>query len=168
MKTLKDMNPPKILLTIVIISLCSIILQGMHTSAQTPSKSGEQIERQIQPAPATFSELTAQLEHASAEISELKARLQATASRGRILQDQYGELTRQISLLSGRIQGSNALKADDRKNRLKIEKVARLSGGRPGPKDMVVSINKFSITWDQMDAVLNKLDEITRNLSLMN
>ena len=165
MKTLKDMNPPKILLTIVIISLCSIILQGMHTSAQTPSKSGEQIERRIQPAPATFSELTAQLEHASAEISELKARLQATASRGRILQDQYGELTRQISLLSGRIQRSNDLKADDQKKGLKIEKVARLSGGRPGPKDMVVSINKFSITWDQMDAVLNKLDEITQTLS---
>ena len=164
MKNSGKIDLPVIIPVIIVLTLCLVIFQGMQTNAQVPAKSGE-AGIQYEPTPETFIELTAQLKQAVAEISELKARLQATESRGRILQNQYGELTRQLSLLSGRIQSSNALKADDRKKRLKIEKVARVSDGRPGPKDMVVSINKFSITWNQMDAVLNKLDEITQTLS---
>ena len=48
---------------------------------------------------------------------------------------------------------------------LKIENVTRFAGGKPEPRDMVVSINKFSITWKQIDAILDKLDEITHTLS---
>ena len=167
MKNSGKIDLPVIIPVIIVLTLCLVIFQGMQTNAQVPAKSGE-AGIQYEPTPEAFIELTAQLKQAVAEISQLKARLQATESRGRILQNQYGELTRQLSLLSGLIQRSNALKADDRKKRLNIETVARLSGGRPGPKDMVVSINKFSITWNQIDTILDKLDEITRKLSLMN
>ena len=102
---------------------------------------------------------------AKAEISELKARLQATESRETVLQDQYGDLQRQLSLLRGQIQRPGASPADDRKSGLKIEKTTRFTGGKPEPLDMVVSINKFSITWQQIDAILDKLDEITHTLS---
>ena len=165
MKTLGNMDLPKILLTIVIFTLCLIILQGIQTSAQTPHKSGE-IEKRIEQTPETFIELTALLKQASTEISKLKGRLDVFESRERVLQNNYREMTEEMSLLRDLTQRAVALKASDRKRSLKIERVNRITGGRPGPKDMMVSVSQYSIAWDQIDTILDKLDEITHKLSL--
>jgi len=165
MKTSGNMDLPKILLTIVISSLCLIIFQGMPTRAQTPINSGE-IEKRIEPTPEAFSELTAQLIQASSEIVKLKGRLDVLDSRGRVLQNKYRELTEEMSLLKNNTHRAIALQAGDRKRSLKIEKVHRLTGGRTGPRDMMVSVSQFSITWNQIDTILDKLDEITHMLAL--
>ena len=165
MKTLGNMDLPKILLTIVIFTLCLIILQGIQTSAQTPYKSGE-IEKRIEQTPEAFIELTALLKQASTEISKLKGRLDVFESRERVLQNNYREMTEEMSLLRDLTQRAVALKASDRKRSLKIERVNRITGGRPGPKDMMVSVSQYSIAWDQIDTILDKLDEITHKLSL--
>jgi len=165
MKTLGKMDPPKILLTIVIFTLGLIILQGVPTRAQTSSKSGA-IAKRIEPDPEAFIELTAQLKQASREIANLKERLDVLESRERVLQNKHRKMTEEMSRLRNLTQKSAALKAGDRQRNFKIEKVNRITGGRPGPKDMVVSVNKFSITWNQIEAILDKLDEITHKLSL--
>jgi chromosome segregation ATPase len=166
MKTLGKIVPPKILLTIVIFTLCLTIFQGMHTRAQTTNKSGE-IEKRIVPNPEAFSELTAQLKQASTKLSKLEERLDGVESRERSLLNNYRELAEEMSRLKDLTHRAVALKADDRKRSSKIKKVHRITGGRPGPKDMVVSINQFSITWNQIDAILDKLDEITQELSIL-
>ena len=165
MKTSGNMDLPKILLTIVIFTLCLIIFQGMQTRAQTPIKSGE-IGKRIEPTPEAFSELAAQLNQASSEIAMLKGRLDVLESRGRVLQNKYRDLTEEISLLKNHTHGVIALKAGDRKRSLKIEKVHRFTGGKPGSRDMMVSVSQFSITWNQIDTILDKLDEITHMLAL--
>ena len=165
MKPSGNMDLPKILLTIVIFTLCLIIFQGMPTRAQTPIKSG-QIEKRIEPTPEAFSELTAQLIQASSEIAELKGRLDVLENRGRVLRSKYHDLTEEMSLLKNHTHGVIALKAGDRKRSLKIEKVHRFTGGKPGSRDMMVSVSQFSITWNQIDTILDKLDEITHMLAL--
>jgi len=165
MKTSGNMDLPKILLTIVISSLCLIIFQGMPTRAQTPIKSG-QIEQRIEPTPEAFSELAAQLNQAFSEISELKGRLDVLENRGRVLRSKYHDLTEEMSLLKNHTHGVIALKAGGRKKSLKIEKVHRFTGGRTEPRDMMVSVSQFSITWNQIDTILDKLDEITHMLAL--
>jgi chromosome segregation ATPase len=167
MKPLENMNPPKILLTIVAITLCTIIFQGTLTRAQTANNSGE-IEKRIEPTPVAFIELAAQLKQASMKISTLEQRLDVLETRQSVLQKKYHEMTGEMSRLRDLTQSAVALKADDREERLKIEKAKRFTGGRPRPKDMVVSISQFSITWNQIDTILDKLDEITRQLALMN
>lgn len=57
MKTLENLNLPNALLTIVIITLCLIILQAMHTRAQTTYQSGE-IEKWMVSTPEAIIELT--------------------------------------------------------------------------------------------------------------
>lgn len=167
MKTLDNIGLPKILLTIVIFMLCLFILQGMPTSAQTASKSGE-IEKRLEPTPEDFIELIAQLKQASTEISKLTGRLDVLESRQRLLQNKYRDMTEEMSLLRDHTQRAVALQAGDRKRTFKSEKVNRITGGRPGPKDMVVSVSQFSITWNQIDTILDKLDEIAHKLSLTN
>jgi hypothetical protein len=165
MKTSGNMDLPKILLTLVIFTLCLIIFQGMPTRAQTPIKSG-QIEKRIELTPEAFSELAAQLNQASSEIAQLKGRLDVLDSRGRVLRNKYHDLTEEMSLLKNHTHRAIALKAGDRKRGLKIEKVHRFTGGRTGPRDMMVSVSQFSITWNQIDTILDKLDEITHMLAL--
>jgi hypothetical protein len=165
MKTSGNMDLPKILLTLVIFTLCLIIFQGMPTRAQTPIKSG-QIEKRIEPTPEAFSELAAQFNQASSEISQLKGRLDVLESRGRVLRSKYHDLTEEMSLLKNHTHGVISLKACDREKSLKIEEVHRFTGGRTGPRDMMVSVSQFSITWNQIDTILDKLDEITHMLAL--
>jgi chromosome segregation ATPase len=165
MKTIRNMDLPKILLTIVIFTLCLIILQGIQTSAQTPNISGE-IEKRIEQTSEAFIELTALLKQASTEISKLNGRLDVLESRERVLQKMYREMTEEMSLLRDLTQRAVALKAGDRKRSIKIEKINRFTGGRPGPRDMMVSVSQFSIAWNQIDTILDKLDEITHQLSL--
>lgn len=165
MKAFEKLDSPKILLAIVIFTICLIFFQGIHTSAQTPNKSGE-IEERMEWRSEAFIELTAQLKEASTEISELKGRLDGLESRERALLKNCREMAEEISRLKDFTQRAVVLTADDRKRSLKIEKVTRITGGRSGPKDMVVSVSQFSITWNQIDAILDKLDEITRLLSL--
>jgi len=164
MKPLENLNPPKILLTIVIAALCTIIFQGIHTRAQTTDKSGA-IEKRIEPTPAAVVELAAQLKQASSKISALEERLDVLQTRESVLQKKYREMTGEMSRLRDLAQSAVALNTGDLKRRLKIEKTKRFTGGKPGPKDMVVSISQYSITWDQIDTILDKLDEITRKLS---
>jgi len=160
MKTLGKFVPPKTLLTIVISALCLTLFQGMHTKAQTTNKS-EAIEAGTGPRSEAFIELTTQLKQASIEIARLKGRLDGLESRERALQNNYRNLTADMTRLRDLTHRAVALKANDRKRSSKIKKVHRITGGRPGPKDMVVSINQFSITWNQIDTILDKLDEIT-------
>ncbi len=165
MKIIRNIDLPKILLTIVIFTLCLIILQGIQTSAQTPNISGE-IEKRIEQTSEAFIELTALLKQASTEISKLNGRLDVLESRERVLQKMYREMTEEMSLLRDLTQRAVALKAGDRKRSIKIEKINRFTGGRPGPRDMMVSVSQFSIAWNQIDTILDKLDEITHQLSL--
>jgi chromosome segregation ATPase len=165
MKIIRNIDLPKILLTIVIFTLCLIILQGIQTSAQTPNIFGE-IEKRIEQTSEAFIELTALLKQASTEISKLNGRLDVLESRERVLQKMYREMTEEMSLLRDLTQRAVALKAGDRKRSIKIEKINRFTGGRPGPRDMMVSVSQFSITWNQIDTILDKLDEITHQLSL--
>ena len=88
-------------------------------------------------------------------------------SRERVLLNMHHEMTEEMSLLRDLTQRAVALKAGDRKRRLKIEKITRITGGRPGPRDMVVSVSQFSIAWNQIDTILDKLDEITHKLWLI-
>jgi hypothetical protein len=165
MKSSGNMDLPKILLAIVIFTLCLILFQGIQTRAQTPIKSGE-IEKRIEPTPEASIELTAQLKQASSEIAKLKGRLDVLESRGRVLRNKYRDLIEEMSLLKNHTHRAIALKAGDRKRSLKIEKVNRFTGGRSGPRDMMVSVSQFSITWNQIDTILDKLDEITDMLAL--
>jgi septal ring factor EnvC (AmiA/AmiB activator) len=167
MKPLDNMTPPKILLMIVVIALCTTIFQNIHTRAQTTDKYGA-TEKRIEPTPVAFVELAAQLKQASSKISALGRRLDVLETRESVLQKEYRDMTGEISRLRDLAQSAVALKAGDHNRRLKIEKAERFTGGRPGPKDMVVSISQFSITWNQIDTILDKLDEIVRKLSLMN
>jgi septal ring factor EnvC (AmiA/AmiB activator) len=167
MKPLENMNPPKILLTVVVITLCTIIFQDIPTRAQTTDKSGA-IEKRIEPTAGAFVELAAQLKQASNKISALEERLDVLETRESVLQKKYRDMTGEISRLRDLAQSAVALRAGGHNRRLKIEKAKRFTGGRPGPKDMVVSISQFSITWNQIDTILDKLDEITRQLALMN
>jgi len=164
MHILKNMEPPKILLPIAFFTLGSIFFQANYTSAQTSSNTTK-IARQDAPAPEAIIALTAQLKQASAQISKLEARLDLLENRERTLQIKYRELVDKMTILRDLTERAIALNADDRKEPKKIEKVVRLTGGRPGQKDMVVSINKYSITWNQIDTILDKLDEITRILA---
>jgi chromosome segregation ATPase len=132
------MDLPKILLTIVIFTLCLIILQGIQTSAQTPNISGE-IEKRIEQTSEAFIELTALLKQASTEISKLNGRLDVLESRERVLQKMYREMTEEMSLLRDLTQRAVAMR---------------------------VSVSQFSIAWNQIDTILDKLDEITHQLSL--
>lgn len=88
-------------------------------------------------------------------------------SSERVLQNKHHEMTEEMSLLRDLTQRAVALKAGDRKRSIKIEKVNRFTGGRPGPRDMVVSVSQFSIAWNQIDTILDKLDEITHKLWLI-
>ena len=160
MRYLKKVNSTRVILTIVIVAICAVIFQGMQTNAQAPADNDKKAGN-YDPVSNAIKKLTAQLEQANVQIAELEARLQATESRAMVLQSHYGDLNRQIALLNGEIREAT----DDRKSDFAIGKVARFAGGKPGAKDMVVSINKFSITWKQIDAILDKLDEITQTLS---
>ncbi|CAB1072327.1 hypothetical protein JY97_13030 [Alkalispirochaeta odontotermitis] len=164
MHILRNMKPYRILLVIAIIMLSLIFFQALCTSAQT-SSDAEEIAKQDAPAPEAIIALIAQLKQASAQISKLEARLDLLENRERTLQNKHRELVDEMTILRDLTERAIALNADDRKKPKKIEKVIRLTGGRPGQKDMVVSINKYSITWNQIDTILNKLDEITRILA---
>ena len=166
MKTMGNMNLPKILLTIAIFALCLFIFRGMQTSAQATYNSGE-IEKPNEPAPEVLIEFSAQLKQASTEISQLEERLAEMESREKVLQNKHREMTEEMSLLRDLTHKAVALKTDDRTRDLKIDKVNRITGGRVNPHDMMVSVSQYSIAWKQIDTIMDKLDEIIHELSQM-
>jgi chromosome segregation ATPase len=162
MKTLGNMDLPKILLTIAIFTLCLFIFRGMQTNAQTSYNSGE-IDKPVEPE--VLIEFSAQLKQASTQISKLEERLAVLESREEVLQNKYRDMTEEMSLLRDLTQKVAALKTDDRTRSLKIEKVNRITGGRVNPHDMMVSVSQYSIAWKQIDTIMDKLDEIIHELS---
>jgi hypothetical protein len=164
MKTLGNMDLPRILLTIAIFSLCLFIFRGMQTNAQTSYNSGE-IDKPVEPE--VLIEFSAQLKQASTQISKLEERLAVLESREKVLQNKYRDMTEEMSLLRDLTQKGAVLKTDDRTRSLKIEKVNRITGGRVNPHDMMVSVSQYSIAWKQIDTIMDKLDEIIHKLSQM-
>jgi chromosome segregation ATPase len=164
MKTLGNMDLPRILLTIAIFTLCLFIFRGMQTNAQTSYNSGE-IDKPVEPE--VLIEFSAQLKQASTQISKLEERLAVLESREKVLQNKYRDMTEEMSLLRDLTQKVAALKTDDRTRSLKIEKVNRITGGRVNPHDMMVSVSQYSIAWKQIDTIMDKLDEIIHKLSQM-
>jgi chromosome segregation ATPase len=162
MKTLGNMDLPKILLTIAIFALCLFIFRGIQTNAQTSYNSGE-IDKPVEPE--VLIEFSAQLKQASTEISNLEERLAELESREKVLQNRYRDMTEEMSLLRELTQKVAASKTDDRTRSLKIEKVNRITGGRVNPHDMMVSVSQYSIAWKQIDTIMDKLDEIIHELS---
>jgi chromosome segregation ATPase len=162
MKTLGNMDLPKILLTIAIFALCLFIFRGIQTNAQTSYNSGE-IDKPVEPE--VLIEFSAQLKQASTQISNLEERLAELESREKVLQNRYRDMTEEMSLLRELTQKVAASKTDDRTRSLKIEKVNRITGGRVNPHDMMVSVSQYSIAWKQIDTIMDKLDEIIHELS---
>lgn len=162
MKTLGNMDLPKILLTIAIFTLCLFIFRGMQTNAQTSYNSGE-IDKPVEPE--VLIEFSAQLKQAATQISKLEERLAVLESREKVLQNRYRDMTEEMSLLRDLTQKVVALKTNDRTRSLKIEKVNRITGGRVNPHDMMVSVSQYSIAWKQIDTIMDKLDEIIHELS---
>jgi chromosome segregation ATPase len=162
MKTLGNMDLPKILLTIAIFALCLFIFRGIQTNAQTSYNSGE-IDKLVEPE--VLIEFSAQLKQASTQISNLEERLAELESREKVLQNRYRDMTEEMSLLRELTQKVAASKTDDRTRSLKIEKVNRITGGRVNPHDMMVSVSQYSIAWKQIDTIMDKLDEIIHELS---
>ena len=163
-KLCKKIDQQKGFLTTVIFTLSLIILQGLYSNAESPYESGT-IDKQYESTPETLLELEKKWRQASLEILELQKRINEIEREEKLIQKRNLEITLQISHLRELTQKAGALGSDNQEKKLTIKQVKRIAGGRPDPLDMVVSVSKFSITWRQIDNILDKLDEIASKLS---
>jgi hypothetical protein len=98
-----------------------------------------------------------------AQLRSLRGRIETLEMREKVLRRQARALSHDIKRLEGLLGGASGMKTKDPKG-LDIDRVAR-TGGRPDPRDAMVSMAGMVAVWRQIDAILAKLDEITTALS---
>lgn len=97
------------------------------------------------------------------QLGLLRERVETLETRQRVLRRQARAMAYEIERLEGLFGGAAGLRAGDPR-RLDIDRVAR-TGGRPNAKDAMVSMAGMLAVWRQIDAILDKLDEVTTTLS---
>ena len=74
-------------------------------------------------------------------------------------------LLQEISLARKLAEKTLASASDGQAAGVTIEKVKRVTGGKPEKTDMMVGVVQIEAVWKQIDYILDKLDEITESLS---
>ena len=97
------------------------------------------------------------------QLKLLRSRVETLEMRQKSLRRQSRAMALEIERLEGLLGGAAGLRAGGPK-RLNIDRVAR-TGGRPDAKDAMVSMAGMLAVWQQIDAILAKLDEVTTALS---
>ena len=97
------------------------------------------------------------------QLKLLRSRVETLEIRQKSLRRQSRAMALEIERLEGLLGGVAGSRAGGPK-RLDIDRVAR-TGGRPDAEDAMVSMAGMLAVWRQIDAILDKLDEVTTALS---
>ena len=105
-----------------------------------------------------YTQSTASEKPSNQSVSELEERV-------RDLQVENDKLAHEIDQLRHTIRNLVAQGHMAQEKRKTIAQVKRISQGRPKDADMMVGVPQLTAVWDQFDLILDKLDEITEQLS---
>ena len=161
MKKLGRMGNPFILL-----SACTVLAtflffndDGLHARTETLPEL-EASEEEPDSAPERSYHRERHRESMSEELSRLQRRVGQ-------LENRYKDMDREMSRLKNDLARLSSTCGAERSG-LRIGKVRRITGGRPSKGDGMVSVAGMEATWQQLDHILDKLDEITTKLSQQN
>ena len=148
----------------VILFFSAMIFFGSHARSQTNHSlpaSGIRLDPEFYQSEG----LRTLREQISDQLAERDRIIYDLKQRERSLRIEKETLIQEISLVGKLSENALAAASGDQFDRITIDKVKRVAGGRPGEKDMMVGVAELTTAWKQMDYILDKLDEITELLS---
>ena len=158
-------RPTRLAMYVLSISLVLLVListHGRHSGAQV-HRGAEGKAGSSPPAARPSATDEGSVRKILAQLKSLRGRVETLEMREKILRRQARALSYDMKRLEGLLGGTSGMKAIG-PNGLNIDRVAR-TGGRPDPRDVMVSMAGMVAVWRQIDAILTKLDEITTALS---
>jgi hypothetical protein len=161
----QNVRATRLLVSVLSLSIFLLIfgtLDGRDSGAQVHRGGDGEMEADraaVKAAPAAGGPST----ELQVELKLLRSRVETLEMQQKILRRQSRAMALEIERLEGLLGGAAGWRAGGPK-RLDIDRVAR-TGGRPDAKDALVSMAGMLAVWQQIDAILGKLDEVTTALS---
>lgn len=158
MKRLGRVRNPLFLLSACVVLAIFLLFndRGLHAGTETRHEL-ETSEEELD----SIREKSPQREEPRKSTSEDLSRLQRRLGQ---LEIRYKDMAREVARLRNDLARLSSTYGSQ-EGGPRIGRVRRITGGRPSERDGMVSVAGMVATWQQLDLILDKLDEIATTLS---